>query len=35
MSLARLLAKQGHRDEARVMLGEIYAGSPRASTLQI
>jgi predicted ATPase len=23
-SLARLLAKQGHRDEARSMLGEIY-----------
>ena len=24
MSLARLLAKQGRRDEARAMLGEIY-----------
>ena len=24
MSLARLLAKQGHRDEARAMLAEIY-----------
>ena len=24
MSLARLLAKQGHRDEARTMLAEIY-----------
>jgi predicted ATPase len=24
VSLARLLAKQGHRDEARVMLAEIY-----------
>ena len=24
MSLARLLAKQGRRDEARVMLTEIY-----------
>jgi predicted ATPase len=24
MSLARLLARQGHRDEARVMLAEIY-----------
>jgi predicted ATPase len=23
-SLARLLAKQGHRDEARALLGEIY-----------
>ena len=23
-SLARLLAKQGHRDEARTMLAEIY-----------
>jgi hypothetical protein len=23
-SLARLLAKQGHRDEARAMLAEIY-----------
>ena len=25
MSLARLLAKQGKRDEARAMLAEIYA----------
>ncbi len=25
MSLARLLAKQGHRDEARTMLAEIYS----------
>lgn len=24
MSLARLLEKQGHRDEARIMLSEIY-----------
>ena len=24
MSLARLLDKRGHRDEARAMLGEIY-----------
>jgi hypothetical protein len=24
MSLARLLAKQGKRDEARTMLGDIY-----------
>jgi predicted ATPase len=24
MSLARLLARQGRRDEARTMLGEIY-----------
>ena len=24
MSLARLLAKQGYRDEARAMLAEIY-----------
>ena len=24
MSLARLLAKQGHRDEARTMLADIY-----------
>jgi predicted ATPase len=24
MSLARLLASQGHRDEARTMLAEIY-----------
>jgi predicted ATPase len=24
MSLARLLDKQGHRDEARAMLAEIY-----------
>ncbi len=24
MSLARLLATQGHRDEARAMLAEIY-----------
>jgi hypothetical protein len=29
-SLARLLDQQGHRDEARTMLAEIYA-SPRAS----
>ena len=25
MSLARLLAKQGHRDEARTMLADIYS----------
>jgi predicted ATPase len=24
ISLARLIARQGHRDEARAMLGEIY-----------
>ncbi len=24
MSLARLLARQGHRDEARAMLADIY-----------
>jgi predicted ATPase len=31
-SLARLLAKQDRRDEARKMLAEFTAGSPKAST---
>jgi tetratricopeptide (TPR) repeat protein len=31
-SLARLLAAKGKREEARKMLTEIYAGSPRASS---
>jgi tetratricopeptide (TPR) repeat protein len=30
-SLARLLAKQDKRDDARAMLAEIYAGSPKTS----
>jgi hypothetical protein len=33
MSLARVLAKQARRDEARSMLAEIYVASPKASTL--
>ena len=32
MSLARLLASQGRRDEARAMLTETTPGSPKAST---
>ena len=32
MSLARLLDKQGRRDEARTMLTTSTTGSPRAST---
>jgi tetratricopeptide (TPR) repeat protein len=31
-SLARLLAKQGRREQAQAMLAEIYGGSRRAST---
>ena len=34
-SLARLLASRGRREEARILLGEIYrTGSPKASTPQ-
>jgi ATP/maltotriose-dependent transcriptional regulator MalT len=32
MSLARLLAKEGHRDEARTMLADIYNWFTKAST---
>jgi hypothetical protein len=32
MSLARLLAKQGRRDEARAMLAEIYGWFNEGST---
>jgi predicted ATPase len=35
MSLARLLDKQERRDEARAMLAECTAGSPRNSRPQI